>query len=193
MQGQVRRQREPDATERVKGYARGTKASNSAKRSTSAGRRPGSRTARGQAGRRRSRWTGRSWRPWGASARQAPVFSQKESVQVLCREDGFHRLQARGHSVAVRPGARQDSAAPANGRVRAAPALAGSGHQARAQHCVAAVCGERRGHFSAARGVARAVAWRSRASGRAFCSGCAPGASGRSAKGMRRQFLVFSS
>jgi len=111
---------------------------------------------------------------------QAPVFPQEEGLQVLRREDGLYRLQARGHSVAVRAGAREDSAAANDGRLRAAPALAGRGHQEGAQHRVVAIFWKRGGHAGAARGSAgggpcRAVAWNA-------STGCS--ARSRSAKGV---------
>src|SRR6266404_766323 len=88
-------------------------------RSRRARRRTWRTAARRRAGRRRP---GRSRR---TAAREAAIFPQEEGLQVLRREDGFHRLQARGHFVAVRAGARENSASPDDRRVRAAPALAG--------------------------------------------------------------------
>ena len=125
---------------------------------TSRSGRPGAK-ARGRPRRRRSAAGRRKklWRPWRAGwprrapARKAAVFPKKESLQVLRREDGLHRLQARGHPVTIRAGARPDSAAPHDGSLLAPPALARRSHQARAQHCAAAVCRQRRRHASAAR------------------------------------------
>src|ERR1700676_350051 len=72
-------------------------------------------------------------------------------MQVLRGEDGLHRLQARGHSVAVRAGTRQDSA-PAHDRgVLAAPTVAGRGDQAREKYRVAAVRGKCGGDTAASR------------------------------------------
>jgi hypothetical protein len=106
------------------------------------------------------RWSGRSRRP---SARKAPIFPQKESLQVLRREDGLHRLQACGYSFAIRSGARQDSAAAHDRSLFAPPALARRGHQARAQHRLAAVCRQRRRHAGPAPGRSGG---RSRSAGR---------------------------
>ena len=96
--------------------------------------------------RRPRRWSRRS------APRQAPVFPQEESLQVLCREDGLHRLQARRHPVAVRAGTRQDSAAPHDGRLRSPSALARRSDQARAQHRAASVRRKRRGFASSSSG-----------------------------------------
>jgi len=76
--------------------------------------------------------------------------------------------------------AREDSAAANDGRLRAAPALAGRGHQEGAQHRVVAIFWKRGGHPGAARGSAgggpcRAVAWNA-------STGCS--ARSRSAKGV---------
>jgi len=59
----------------------------------------------------------------GAGLGQAPVFPEEEGVQVLRREMTSSTTSAR-HPVAVRAGAREDSAAADDGRVRASSALA---------------------------------------------------------------------
>ena len=118
----------------------------------------------GHGGPRRTQWPTSRRRPrrWSrrSAPRQAPVFPQKESLQVLCREDGLHRLQARRHPVAVRSGTRQDSAAPHDGRLRPPSALARRSHQARAQYRAASVRRKRRGFASSSSG------WRSRSARR---------------------------
>ena len=82
---------------------------------------------------RRPRRTGwRSWRP--APRREAPVFPQEESLPLLRRTRGLHRLQESRHAPAVRAGARQDPAPPHDRHLLAPPALARRSHQARAQH-----------------------------------------------------------
>ena len=71
--------------------------------------------------------------------------------------------KARRHSFPVCAGARQDSASPHDWSLRASPALARRGHQARPQHRVAAVCWQRRRQHRATRRGSRQAA----ASGRA--------------------------
>lgn len=163
-------------------YGRGTKTSTSAKWQwrwrSAARRRSGWRTARGRPRRR-------SWRTWWAPTRQAAVFPQKESLQVLRREDRLHRLQARGHSVAVRAGTRQDSAPSHDRRLRAAPTRIGRGHQARAQYRFAAVLGQRCGHAGASRSDSRR-AWRAPAGRRGASRTDRYGASRAGARAGRR-------
>ena len=87
---------------------------------------------------RRTRRTGRrSRRP--APRRKAPVFPQEESLPLLRRARGLHRLQESRDAPAVRAGARQDSAPPHDRHLLAPPALARRSHQARAQHRALAV------------------------------------------------------
>jgi len=57
-----------------------------------------------------------------------------------------------GHFVPVRAGAGQDPAPPHDRGLRAAPAGVGRGHQARAQYCVTALFGQRRGRSGPPRG-----------------------------------------
>ncbi len=80
-------------------------------------------------------WRSRRPAPW----RQAPVFPQEESLPLLRRARGLHRLQEGRDASALRAGARQDSAAPHDRHLLAPPALAGRSHQAGAQHRAAAV------------------------------------------------------
>ncbi len=122
---------------------------------------------------------------------EAPVFPEEEGMQVLRREDGLHRLQARGHPVAVRAGARENFAAADDGSMCTASALAGRGHQARAQHRVAPVRRQCVRHASAARCCARSSSWCGARSTRpcsanaaAICTNTS--ASGRDAEVLRR-------
>src|SRR6266404_150855 len=75
--------------------------------------------------RRRPRWT---WRARRTPPRQAPILPQEKSLQILRRENGFHRLQARRHPLAIRAGARQNTPAPHDRRLLAPPALARCRH-----------------------------------------------------------------
>lgn len=121
--------------------------------------------------------------PVAVRAASASIFA-KESLQVLRREDGLHRLQARRHSFPVRPGTRQDSPSPHDRSLFAPSALARRRHQARAQHRPASLCGQRRWHTGPSR---RHTAGRScSACRRARCTTCATdtGPRGRSAEGL---------
>ncbi len=125
------------------------------------------RRSRRSSSRRRPRWT---WWSRRTTPRQAPIFPQEKSLQVLRREDGFHRLQARRHPLAVRAGARQDSPAPHDRSLLASPALARCSHQARPQHRADALRRKRRRHPCSPPGSTRRRTRRARTSGSATSS-----------------------
>jgi len=86
-----------------------------------------------------------------ARAAASDSISAKESLQVLRRGKWTSSTTSVRHSFPVRAGARQDSPAPHDRRLRTPPALAGRSHQARPQHRVTAVRRQRRRRSGPAR------------------------------------------
>ena len=85
--------------------------------------------------------SGPGGRPGGPAKRgQAQFRPQEEGLPLLRGQGRLHRLQEGRNSRALHSGARQDSSAAHDGHVRAAPALADRGDQARAEYRAAAVC-----------------------------------------------------